>query len=355
MVKRLRTRLIIPIVSITFCVASVAVPFVSWYPPGLNLQVRGDLDLFGFDAYGWMSVENAIARRFSFFEYNFNVSIPVEDCRIDSLMIIKGKEKGSAFYDTVLLNATGKLNIQAINVSLFSYEVQHANSNGTLSFVSQNVESFVPSSDQTGLVFWFGSNISRTLNVFLPEGNEQELILDFGANDGSLEVIGDQNFTLPLTNDRAGVVLTVSVPRNRAYDAQIAGEIQSISMSNFGIVKYVFYRGIGNASSFKGFYPRGELAYGDKTRELLGGQDVNLTDFAGVVSLLPTSNPGLLRALVGGNTPSLIPGSPDRQEVLSLGTGWDVIFPSPFPFSWFGFGVMAATLVWLLNHPERIP
>jgi hypothetical protein len=352
MVNGWKMRLSVLILGTLFCVASVAIPFLLWYPPDLKFQVRGDLEIFGFDAQGWISVENVIAKRFNFFESNFNVNVPIEDCRIDSLRIIKGKEKGSAFYDAVLFNASGELNIKANNVSLFSYEAQQQDSDGTLSFVSQNVESFVPSSDRTGLVFWFRSNTSETLNVFLSEGNGRELFLDFGADNGALEVIGEQNFTLPLINDRAGILLTVSVPRNRVYTARIAGELQQVSVSDFSMVNYVFFRRIENASFFKAFYPKGELAYGDRIRELAGSQDLNLTDFSGVVNLMPTSHPNLLRALVGGKTSLIVMGSPEKQRVLSPRNAWEIIFPSPFPFSWIGFGIIVATSLWCLK-PSR--
>ncbi|MGQ9565723.1 MAG: hypothetical protein ACUVT5_04170 [Candidatus Bathyarchaeales archaeon] len=53
---------------------------------------------------------------------------------------------------------------------------------------------------------------------------KQQIFPDFAADNSRLNIQGNQNFTLQLNEDRAGVLLEISVPRNRGYTTQLNGE-----------------------------------------------------------------------------------------------------------------------------------
>jgi hypothetical protein len=326
-----------------------------WYPPDLKYQVTGDLEVLGFGTHGQMWVESAVGKQLHLLEFNSNVSISVGDCRIDSLVVVQGKERDSYFYDTVLFNSTGKMDIEADNITLLTYEVQDRADDITLKFWNEEVNSYVSSQDPTTLTFRFESNTSDAIYVCMPEGSRQGLILDlvvmYGL-EGVLKISGDQNFTLPLPiGERAGIMLTVSVPRNCEYVMQAIGNLQQVNLNNFSAVTYYLQDGLGT-SNLGALFPRGKFAYGEKSMELTGSQDLNLTDFSGKVSLTHTSYLDLMRMLIDGTTSSFMIGSSGRQQLVSPRTASDVLFPSPFPFSWIGIAGIVTILIWYYK-PSR--
>ena len=347
--KKIRKRLTL-VFAVSFFIVSTAVPFFLWYLPKQRFQVMGDIEVFGFNTYGWMSIENAVGRRFAFIGGNYNVSIPSGDCQIESLKVIKGQERGSAFYDTIIFNATGKLDIKAINVSFFFCNTLGQNSTGIMRFVSEGVQSFLPHSGypSTEIVFWLKSNASKTLSISLLEGSRRELSLDFGADNGSLSITGSQNFTLPLERDRAGVLLTVSVPLNRGYTTQVNGDPNQVYVDNWERVSMVFLEGTPNVNSFEAFYPKGELAFNGRSYKALGSQDMNFTSFRGVVHILPSSNPNLFRILIGGRIESILCESAERTTNITEKSYLDILFP--FPIS--GISLLIGISIWYIWHPR---
>jgi hypothetical protein len=350
---KLKTKRVgIVLASIVF-ILSLSIPIVFYYLPRREVQAMGDFEVFGFDTDGLTSVENAVGKRFGFIGGHYNISIPVEDCQIDSLKVIKSKQKGSAFYDTIVFNGTGRLDIQANNILHFFYDTLKESSMAVMDFTSKKVQSFLPQSryPSTEIWFWFQPNSSESFSISLLEGNSRELSLDFGAFNGSLNIIGSQNYTLPLKNDRAGILLTVSIPRNRAYTALIQGKASQVLIDNWEIVSYVLQRGTDNVNSLKVRSPKGELAYDGKSRELLGSQDLNFIEFFGVAHVFPTSNPTLFRVLINGDVNSIILESAGRRTNLTE-KYWDILFSSPFPFPWIGFAVSVGIFI-LYFKPSR--
>jgi hypothetical protein len=327
---------------------TILAPFFLWFLPDTEFQLMGDFEVFGFESNGLTNVENAIGRRFGFLEGNLNVSVPSEDCRIETLKIVRGSEKGSAPYNTTVFEASGDLEIQATNTSHFFYDVQNEDTKATLHFNSESVRVFLPEAGypSTYATFFLESNTSTTFIVSSAEANSIDLFLDFGATDGVLLVTGDQNFSLPLEMDRAGIMLTVSIPRNRAYSARIEGNLKQANIEDWEIISCTFPRGTDNKNSFKTFYPKGEFAYDGKSKQVVGSQNLNFSRFYGVVHIMPPSDSVLFRVLIGGNTPLILLESAGRTVLLTPKTLWDIPFPSPFPFPWIGFAIIVAICLW---------
>lgn len=342
------------IFAVAVILLTIFAPFFLWFLPDMEFQVMGDFEVLGFDSNGLTNVENAVGRRFGFLEGQFNVSIPFEDCQIETLKIIKGSEKGSAFYNTTLFEASGDLDIQAMNTSQFFYNVQTGDTKAALRFTSEEVGVFLPESGypNTYATFWLKSDIPTTFVVSSMETSSIELFLDFGATNGSLSVIGSQNFSLPLEMDRAGIMLTASIPRNRAYSVRIDGNPKQVNVEDWEIISCTFLRGVENKNSFKTFYPKGEYAYDGKSKQMVGSQNLNFSEFYGVVHIMPPSDSILFRVLIGGNTPLILLESAGRIAPQTPKTFWDLPFPSPFPFPWIGFSIIVAIGLWRVK-PSR--
>lgn len=345
---RLKSKRIRIFVAILVSILVLVVSISSYYLPNRETSTMGEFEVFGFDLKGYTEVEGAVAKSFGFIENNYNISVPVGDSQINSLKIIKGKEKGSAYYDTVIFNGTGKLDILATNITYFAYSTLDPNSTGNLHF-SSHVQSMLPQfgipSGESEIWLWFQPNTLETFSISIGEGNRRELSLDFGAIDGYLTVLGSQNYTLPLKRDRAGIRLAVTIPRNRAYTAEIEGRPSQLVIENWEIVSYVFLRTTGDTNSLVISSPRGELAYGSKSRILLGSQSLLLNEFVGIVHVTPTSNPNLFKVLVRGGVSSIILESAGDKTNLTE-RFWDIFFPSPVPFPWIGFAFSSAIIVW---------
>lgn len=337
--KKISKRLAL-VAAVSLSIASIVVPFFLWYLQKQAFQIMGDIEVLGFNTNGWIGLDSAVSSRFAFIGGNYSVNLPAEDCQIDSIRVIKGKEKGSAFYDSIIFNATGRFDIQANNISFFFYDTLRQNSTGIMRFGSEETQSFLSPSGypKTEIVFWFKSGVSKEISISLLEGNRRELSLDFGADDGSLNIVGSQNFTLPLRKDRAGILLTVSIPKNRGYTTQISGEPDQIYVDNWERVSMLFLHGTENVNSFKAFYPKGELAYDGRTHKAFGGQDLNFTCLWGAVHILPSPDPGLFRILIAGEIESILLG--ERANNLLEKSPLDILFPLPVLGASLLFGVV---------------
>ena len=85
------------------------------------VQVRGDIDVYGFNASNSMKVD-VTGSEFTLIEDLFNVSIRAGDCQIKSIKLLKGEEKGSSFLDVVIpLNITGKIDVFATDIDMLYY------------------------------------------------------------------------------------------------------------------------------------------------------------------------------------------------------------------------------------------
>jgi hypothetical protein len=309
----------------------------------------GEFEVFGFDAFGWTELKHGVGNRFTFIEDIFNVSIPYEDCVINSLKVVKGKEKGSAFYDTVLFNATGKLNIVATEVIDFSYQVLEGNTSAVMHFVNSQVRSFIiePDYPSTNVLFMLEENASESVSISVLE-KTAEIFLGFGAENGSLVISGDQNFSLPLVKDRAGILVEVSIPINRAYTAQVYGNLNQVYLDDWVTIDYVFLQGVSRSNFFLAMRPKGDFSYNGRKAQVLGSQDLNFTGLYGVVHIMPSSNRNLFRILIGGNVCSIL--SESAGITLNLTEKWylDILFPIPI----IGISLLPSVLIWYIWNPR---
>lgn len=333
-----------------FLVSAIIIPYFTWFVPERDFQVMGDFEVFGFDTVGWIEVKHAVGNRFTFIRESFNVSIPYEDCEIDSLKVVKGSEKGSAFYDVVLFNGTGKLEITATNIIYFSYQLLEENATAVMHFVNPQVRSFLVESGypSTDVLFTLEDSDSESVSISVLE-RSCDIFLGFGADNGSLMVSGSQNFSLPLIEDRAGILLEVSVPINRAYTTQIKGKLDQVYLDDWETIGYVFLRGLSHTNYFLVMRPKGEFSYDGKRKEVLGSQDLNFTSLAGAVYIMPTSNPNLFRVLMGGNIYSILSESAGRISDLTEKSYLDILFPIPIS----GMSLLLGVLVWYIWNPRK--
>ena len=303
----------------------------------------GELEVFGFYTFGWIEVKNAVGNRFTLIRDSFNVSIPYEDCEINSLKVVKGKEKGSAFYDVVLFNATGKLSIIATDMIYFSYQLLEENTTAIMHFDSPQVRSFLIESGypSTDVLFTLEEKASESVSISVLERN-CEIFLGFGADNGSLVISGSQNFSLPLMEDRAGILLEVSIPINRAYTTQVNGELDQLYLDDWETIGYVFLRGLSHNNYFVAMRPNGEFSYDGERKQVLGSQDLNFTGLTGVVYIMPSSNPNLFRVLIGGDVSSILSESSGRKRNLTEKSYLDILFPFPI----FGLSLLVGALIW---------
>ena len=93
MLKRFRFKSIILLLAIIIFLVDIIIPYFLWFVPEREFQVMGEFEVFGFDTFGWIEVKNAVGNKFTFIRDSFNVSIPYEDCEIDSLKVVKGKRR----------------------------------------------------------------------------------------------------------------------------------------------------------------------------------------------------------------------------------------------------------------------
>jgi len=271
------------------------------------------------------------------------VSVSHEDCELDSLKVVKGKEKGSAFYDIVLFNGTGKLSITATNMMHFSYQLLEEDTTAIMHFVSPQVRSFFPESGYPGtdVLFMLEKNTSESVSISVLERN-CGIFFSFAAENGSLVISGSQNFSLPLMEDSAGILLEVSIPINRAYTTQVTGKIDQVYLNKWETIGYVFLRGLSRDNYFLAMRPKGELSYNGKKKQVLGSQDLNFTGLAGVVYIMPTSNPHLFRVLIGGDVNSIISESAGRTSNLTEKSYLDILFPFPI----FSLSLLVGAFIW---------
>jgi len=339
--ERIRSKNAGLLLAIIFFCLSIIIPLFIWFVPERDFQVMGDFEVFGFDTCGWIEV-NAVGNRFRFARDSFNVSIPCEDCEIDSLKVVRGKEKGSAFYDVVLFNATGKLSIIATDMIHFSYQLLKENTTATMHFINPQVRSFLIESGypSTDVLFMLEEKASESVSVSVLERN-CEIFLGFGADNGSLAVSGSQNFSLPLMEDRAGILLEVSIPINRAYTTQVNGKLDQLYLDDWKTMGYVFLRGLSQNNCFIAMRPNGEFSYDGKRKPVLGSQDLNFTGLTGVTYVMPSSNPHLFRVLIGGDVSSILSESAGRTLNITEKSYLDIFFPFPI----FGISLLVGAVI----------
>jgi len=310
----------------------------------------GDMEVFGFKAQGVVSAENVVGRNFRFYEGNYTISANCEDCNIVSLKVLKGKERGSAFYDTILFNASGKLSITANNISFFSCEILSDNSTGFVHFTNKETEVLLPFSNYptNDVLFWFKSNISSTVSVSLLRGI-YEVLLDFIAYEGTVEITGENNFTLTLEKDRVGILLTISVPRNRSYNIKVLGVHNQLYIRDWKIINVVFLREIGNANSLKLYYAKGEFTVEGKSYDAIGSQHLIFTDFWGVAHILPSSNLNLFRILIGGRIKSVLSESSGKTSNITEKSILDIL-----PILSLAILSFIGVIMWYLDVEHRL-
>jgi len=312
-----------------------------WFTQTQEFQIMGNMEIFGFKAQGVVSAENIVGRKFRFYDGNYTIFANCGDCNIVSLIVLKGKEKGSASYDTTLFNASGKLSVTANNVSFFSCEILSGNSTGLAHFINKETEIYLPFRNYpiNDVLLWFKSNISDTISVSLLNGI-YEIFLDFVAFEGTVEITGNNNFTLTLETDRAGILLTVYVPRNRNYNINVLGKHKHLYIQDWKILGIEFIRKIEKFNSLKLYYAKGEFTIEEKSYDAIGSQHLIFTDFGGEVYILPSSDLGLFRVLMGGRIKSALSESCGKLSDITGKSIFDIL-----PIIYFGlapliFGIM---------------
>lgn len=317
------------------------------------VQVRGDVDVYGFDASNSMKVDVS-GSEFTLIEDLFNVTVNAGDCQIESIALLKGKEKGASFLDVVIpLNITGKLDVFATNIDMLYFGTE-GNTEARLYFDNQASSGlprdflFPQARPNEDLSFYLTEQ-SSFQDIYISVSNRSSYVsMFFTAVNGSLQINGDENFFFPLERDTAGLVLEVSVPGRRAYTAQIKGKTNEIIIEDWDELNY-FFGGSSYNSSLYTKFPYGELSYSSKTKKVLGSENLNFTDFLGNINVTPAVSPNLYRIKIFGSVTSLFSDIGGRTfDILEKTYLLDYLW-SPYPILISGISLIPVYLLWIHN------
>lgn len=254
---------------------------------------------------------------------------------------MKDNEQNSALFDTVLLNASGKLDIVVTNIGYISYQILDENSTAVLSCQNQNLSAALMSSGRFQPHMVLDVNYKNSNRATISVEQTSNIFLGFGAENGTLSIVGDHNISFPLINGYMGIMLNVSSSINRSYSATIRGNFSQIYFENWQSVKYTFLRSFAESNNFLAYSPNGSLSYNDKEFQAKGSQDLDFTHFSGVVYLTPSTDPYFFRILLNGDVASVITKTSYTSVNLTEKNILDRIFP--FPISAVSFA-----LFWIL-------
>ena len=315
-------------------VAMITVPYYDYYCIQTNQStVMGDFNVLGSSLSGKINIDFAVGHQFTFIGDRFNVSIPCESSSIHSLQVMKDKEQNSALFDTEIFNASGKLDIVATHIELVSYQIVEENSTAVLSCQNQNLSSSLMSSErlQPSIVLFVDAKNSNSATLSTVE-KTSSIFLGFGAKNGSLSIVGDNNISLPLISGYMGILLNVSTSINRSYHTRILGNFKEVYVENWETLKCIFLRDISESGTFSIYSPTGSLSYNDKEFQAKGSQDLVFKKFSGVVYLTPSTDPYFFRTIVNGDVASVIKKTSYTSSNL---TEKNFLDPIPIPISSF--------------------
>jgi hypothetical protein len=311
-------------------------------------EIMSNFNVLGFTTSGQIFVEQAISQSFVFFENNFTVTIPCDDSIINSLQVVGSNQQASpATFNTVLFNCSGDIDISASNVSLMQYQVINSNETAQLSFMNNNVTTLLLDSTYPNTEVSFINMQPNSEGMTLSDGNPvSSIFLTFAASnstDGSLSVEGNgNNFSVPLNNDYVGILLNVTTPINRSYDATINGDVNSVNLNDWSMIKLSFPLSYKN-SDITALGATGALAYGNKQLTAEGNQNFVFSDIHGVAYLTPTSDFFFYRMILNGDVSSI--------NCVSGNTSTDIteitLLDAPNPLPYLAFAILTALfLLW---------
>lgn len=292
-------------------------------------EVMADLDVLGFTTSGQISIFPAAGRSFTIYENNFSVNIPCEDSIIQSLQVIQSRDhKSAATLDTIIFSGKGNVDIKANDISLMQYQLLTPETTAQLNFINANLTTMMIDLSYPKTQIQFINNQPDTDRITIStKENFVSIFLSFRSQKGSLSIIGDEHFSLPITGTYVGILVNVTTPMNRAYTAMIDGNVSNLSVDDLDMVKFIFPLNYEN-SNIAAVSPKGIMAYGNKELQALGNKDLCLTDFHGTVHLLPKSDYFISRLVINGDVSSVISTTESGWTNLTAKNIWEVItFP----------------------------
>lgn len=343
----------------------IAYPYYYQFSVDCNRAVRLQAKTVGsgFVACGMTQVD-ASGISFDFVDGLFNVTAPGAGCKIEWLNVAQDEEI-PALFDTVVYNTSGKVSINLINVNIFRLE---RTDNGTAnlrlsstfnsSMNSYPITSFLPNS-------WF------PLSERIPEdivvkptthpntcdlritGETAKLFLSIGAKNGRLEISGNDNYSVPITNDYVGILLEVTTPHGGSYTLQVTGDIETLYLQNWHAINY-FMGGYGIYGSLYVKDTTGHFYYGQESKETFGTENLNFSNAVGNIRALPELTPDSYQVSVTADVYSIVSSSAGVETVLAPKSFIPYYLWSPFPLVMLGLTLLATwSLYGLLKLKKR--
>jgi hypothetical protein len=239
--KRNKKNLLIVSSMVLISLALIVYPFFFQFIPDSSqrITVQANVEAAGFATSNSTAIE-AQATGCQFNDGLYNVTIPGTGCYLDFLNIAQDNEV-PALFDSIVHNSSGKVSITLTNISYFYYE-RTDNSTAHLLF-QDRTNSFLPNA-------WYPigeNNIedavisavdSPTACDISASGGIVKLFLSIYADNGSLQLEGSENYSLPIVNDYVGLLLEATTPHGGSYPLRVSGNITIMQLKNWQTIDY---------------------------------------------------------------------------------------------------------------------
>lgn len=308
----------------------IVIPYFDYYSKTKRSSVMGDFNVLGYQISGTVDVDYAVGQQFTFIGNGLNITIPYETSHIHSLQVIKNEEQNSAFFNTEIFNASGKLDIEATNVEYFVYQLVEGSANSLLFSYNQNLSSGLMNSGYPKpSVYMSIDEKQNNLASISTIEKTSHLFVSFASKNGTLSISGDKNFSYSIISGYIGIMLNVSTSINRSHHAYIRGGFREIYLENWDTIKYTVLRDISESGCLSTYSPSGSLSYIDKEFQAKGSQDLDFKNFSGVAYVNPTDDPYFFRVILNANVGSVIAKSGENSLNLTENHLLDPLFPFP--------------------------
>jgi hypothetical protein len=352
--KRWHVRLLFAL-AIAIMISAIAFPYLTYISSKSESSVMGDLNVIGFDVTGYVDIDYAIGRVFTFIEHYMTVNIACQSSTIQGLKVLVSSKTGQDYsvLDTSIFSASGKLDIALSNLDIFSYEDEGQNTSSSMRMLGTELSAFLmaPTFPTASLTLWRSNTTSSEARASIFSSQRTaSLFLWFGAINGSLSISGDESFSYPLVNQYAGIMVNVTNLVNRSYIVQVQGDINQVQVEDWDLMKCTFYHTIDNTiNNITSYSPKGDLAYNKKEAHLSGSQDLFVNDFTGTAYITPTNDSFFYRLVLNGESASIIVKSASASSDLTERSILDILVFWPIFFISLSLAIMLLVVRTRLN------